>query len=97
MYKRQEEYQQRLESGDFDCAIAALNGDYNSPYAILSQFSSNSGKNVSGYQNADFDRLLAEAVQHPDEKDVYKRQRYRKRFSRCGRRRRPSLTPSRKT
>ncbi len=63
-----EEYQQRLESGDFDCAIAALNGDYNSPYAILSQFSSNSGKNVSGYQNADFDRLLAEAVQHPDEK-----------------------------
>lgn len=63
-----EEYQQRLQSGDFDCAIAALNGDYNSPYAILSQFSSNSGKNVSGYKNAGFDRLLEEAVQQPDEK-----------------------------
>lgn len=62
-----EEYQQRLQSGDFDCAIAALNGDYNSPYAILSQFSSGSGKNISGFKNTDFDRLLAEAVQQPDE------------------------------
>lgn len=67
-----EEYQQRLQSGDFDCAITALNGDYNSPYAILSQFSSGSGKNVSGYQNADFDRLLGEAVQQPDEEKAAK-------------------------
>lgn len=62
-----QEYQQRLASGDFDCAILSLNGDYNSPYAILSQFSSNSGKNVSGFANAAFDRLLQSAVQQPDE------------------------------
>ena len=62
-----QDYQKRLQSGDFDCAIISLNGDYNSPYAILSQFLSGSGKNVSGFASGEFDRLLSEAVQQPDE------------------------------
>lgn len=61
------EYQQRLQSGDFDCAVVSLNGDYNSPYAILSQFASSSGKNVSGFSSGEYDRLLNEAVGQPDE------------------------------
>ncbi len=33
-----DEYQRRLTSGDFDCAVLQLSGDYNSPAAFLSRF-----------------------------------------------------------
>lgn len=63
----QDEYNKRFINGEYDCAVVSLNGDYNSPYAILSQFLSNSDKNVIGFSNAEFDKLLKEAVSYPDE------------------------------
>lgn len=33
-----DEYLQRLDTGDFDCAVLQLTGDYNSPDTFLSQF-----------------------------------------------------------
>ncbi|MEG2597119.1 MAG: ABC transporter substrate-binding protein, partial [Oscillospiraceae bacterium] len=61
-----ESYEARLASGDFDCAIASLSGDYNSPSAILSDFSSGSPKNTIGFSNAEYDRLLIAAPKQVD-------------------------------
>lgn len=63
----QEEYNARLENGNFDCAVISLNGDYNSPYALLSKFSSGYSKNISGFSDEEFDTLLSEAIKEPKE------------------------------
>lgn len=49
----QAEYLQRLNAGDFDCAVLQLTGDYNSPDTFLSQFNEMGkyGIQVSGLQD----------------------------------------------
>ena len=56
----QEEYQARLDSGDYFCAVYQMSGNYNSPSSFLTQFSSDSA-NSFGYINEAFDVLLKQA------------------------------------
>lgn len=55
----QDEVLARVNAGDFSAAILPLTADYSSPDALFSYFRSDSGQNFSGYQNAEFDALLA--------------------------------------
>lgn len=55
------EYQKRLSTGNFDCALVALTGAYNSPHAVLELFQSQNAGNFWGFQNSGYDALLAEA------------------------------------
>lgn len=60
------EYRQRLESGEFDCALVALTGSYNSPHAVLEQFGSRSAGNVGNFKSGELDSLLAQAETQSD-------------------------------
>lgn len=55
-----EEYQDRLESGDYFCAIYQVTGDFNSPSAFLNQFSIAS-ENLFSYRNEAFDAAVSAA------------------------------------
>ncbi|WP_303899759.1 peptide ABC transporter substrate-binding protein [Anaerotruncus colihominis] len=55
----QDEVLSRVGAGDFSAAILPLTADYSSPDALFSYFRSDSGQNFSGYQNPEFDALLA--------------------------------------
>ena len=41
-------------------------GDYNDPNTFLEMFTSTSGNNRTGWKNADYDRMIAEASREPD-------------------------------
>ncbi|MBR6790859.1 MAG: peptide ABC transporter substrate-binding protein [Oscillospiraceae bacterium] len=59
------EYERRLAAGDFDLALAALTGSYNSPHAILELFQGHSG-NAYAVKDRAYDQLLARAEGEPD-------------------------------
>ncbi len=59
-------FQQRLESGEYDCAIMPLTGAYNSPYAYLSNFKQDASWNTFGYADPQFEALLEQAVREKD-------------------------------
>ena len=55
------EYNSRLESGDFDIAVIDLTGEYNSPEAYLSAFLRGSTANYGKYSSSDFESLMKSA------------------------------------
>ena len=57
-----EEYAKRLAEGSFDCAVVSVNGDYNSPYAVLSYFTE--------YLGGEFNTLLKKAAAEPSQKEA---------------------------
>ncbi len=61
----EDEYQSALESGDYDLAIVAISADYNSPEAILAQFTKGADGNIFGYSSNKYDKLL-DAAQRAD-------------------------------
>ncbi len=64
-----EEYNKRLIEGSFDCAVVSVNGDYNSPYSVLSYFTSYLTDDI-------FNALLEKAATEPNEEvacGIYKK------------------------
>jgi len=51
------------ENRDFDIARAGWIGDYNDPTTFLELFTSQSGNNVSGWHNREYDKLMAAVAQ----------------------------------
>ncbi len=69
-----EEYNARIQSGDYEIAVTELNGGYNSPEAYLRCFTRGSSENYSGYANSQFERLMklaSRAVELSDSADYY--------------------------
>ena len=60
----EKEWQQKLESGDFDLAVQKVTAAYNHPLAVLNQFSES--ENIYGYQNGEYNRLTQEILLSPD-------------------------------
>lgn len=56
-----EEYIERLGSGDYDIAVIELTGKYNSPSAYLEQFSAESPENSAHFSDSGFETLLKQA------------------------------------
>lgn len=60
------EFQRRLEEGDYQMAITALSSDGSTPMAALGVFAASSSRNITGYQDPQFDLLLAESQTAPN-------------------------------
>lgn len=60
------ELRDRVEAGEYDCALTPLYPEYAHPAGVLSGFTSDSRKNPCGYQNAAYDALLLDAVREND-------------------------------
>ena len=56
-----QEYQQRIQRGDYDMAIANISSNSPSPYSVLSQFFIEDSKNIIQYNNPTFDLLVQQA------------------------------------
>lgn len=65
----QKEYDRRIQAGEFDIALYRLSSADNSVGGILSSFSSQSPHNYSGYQSAEYDWLLADALSKTKQQD----------------------------
>ena len=63
-------YRVSMEQGDYDLARSAWSGDFLDPTTFLDLFAGTSNMNWTGWQSADYDRLLAEASR---ERDTQKR------------------------
>lgn len=63
------EFRDRLNSGDYDIAVMELSGKYNSPSAYLEQFSSSAADNRTGFSDSGFDALLKQAEEAADLSD----------------------------
>lgn len=61
-----EEFQRRLETGDYQMAVTALSSDGSTPMAALGVFATGSSRNITGCQDPLFDLLLAESQTAPD-------------------------------
>lgn len=64
------EFQQRLEEGDFQMAITSLTSEDGTPMGSLSAFASGSSRNLAGHQDPEFDILLAQAQSAPNTKSA---------------------------
>ncbi len=63
---------QKLNSGEYDTAICPLTLDTDKAEQFLSQFMSTSDSNFSGYNSAEYDRILKDLTANPtNEKAVY--------------------------
>ncbi len=60
------QYNERLQSGDYEIAMVELSGKYNSAAAYLEQFCSNNSANYWGYFNAEYDRVVDDANEAAD-------------------------------
>ena len=56
--QNEEQYNKKLENGQFDCALVSINSSYNSPASILKNFTKNSPFNYSKYEIKKFDEEL---------------------------------------
>lgn len=63
----QSKLEQRVASGDYDLAIVPFTASSNSPYDVLSRFTSTSALNQWNYHSEDFDLLLETASTSSDE------------------------------
>ena len=65
----QSEYQQRLKSGDFSCAVVAISGSSSSPTSVLKQFETDSS---TGYccGLSEYDNILAKAAKQSSISDA---------------------------
>ncbi|MGN0687995.1 MAG: peptide ABC transporter substrate-binding protein [Oscillospiraceae bacterium] len=61
-----EQYEQRLQSGDFEIAVVELTGGYNSPEAYLGAFLPDSSANYSSYRNRMFQNYIRQASRAHD-------------------------------
>ena len=61
-----DEYNKRLQSGDYEIAVVELTGGYNSPEAYLSSFSNDSSTNYSAYFSMEFERFMSKASRAVD-------------------------------
>lgn len=59
-------YLDRREQGDYDIARAVWIGDYLDPDTFLSLWSTGSGRGWSGWENAEYERLMARASRELD-------------------------------
>lgn len=59
-------YQRALTSGDYDIALVSLTGDYNSPEAFLSKFTTTDIFNKYGQKNSKIDSILKDATKEED-------------------------------
>lgn len=57
-----EEYNRRISDGEYTLALVSVNGDHNSPSAILSNFASDNEDIVWGYSNEEFDEIYNSAI-----------------------------------
>lgn len=64
----EEEFYQRIESGEYALAIYPLTGSYNSPASFIEQFVSKN--NSFGYSNVELDNILKEIYKSPDMTDT---------------------------
>lgn len=62
----QADYAARLASGDFDCALVAMTGSYNSPLAVLENFLPEAARNAAGYTPDGYAALLEQAERSAD-------------------------------
>lgn len=68
-----EEYNARLDSGDYDIAVIELSGKYNSPSAYLEQFSADNYENHSHYSDSVFEEILKKAKETVELSDSAKK------------------------
>jgi len=61
-----DEFQRRLESGDFQMAITSLSSENGTPMGALGAFAGGSSRNPAGYHDPEFDLLLAQSQTAPD-------------------------------
>ena len=59
-------YLRSMSSLDYDLCRASWVGDYNDPNTFLGCFVTGDGNNRTGWSNATYDRLVAEAAREPD-------------------------------
>lgn len=55
-------FEAALRGGDYQLALCEKVAEYDDPAALLAQYASGSGNNLSGYASEDFDALLHDAV-----------------------------------
>jgi oligopeptide transport system substrate-binding protein len=63
-------FQERLErmvGGDFSIVMAGWSADYDDPMSFLDLWTSTNGNNHGGYADADYDRIVQEAMYETDE------------------------------
>jgi oligopeptide transport system substrate-binding protein len=60
-------YLDTIDNGRYDIARAGWIGDYPDPHTFLDLWTTGGGNNDTGYANPDYDRLLASALEAPDE------------------------------
>lgn len=63
------ELERRVEAGDYDLAIVPFTASSNSPYDVLSRFTSSSVLNIWNYSNESFDELLRSASSTADDEE----------------------------
>lgn len=61
-----EEFQARIDAGDYQMAIAPLGSDGSTPMGALGVFAAGSSRNITGHQDPQFDLLLAQSQTAPD-------------------------------
>ncbi len=61
-----EEFQRRMEAGEFQMAIASLSREGGTPMGALSAFAGGSSRNLANFHDPEFDSLLAQAQSAPD-------------------------------
>lgn len=59
----QEEYQQRLNSYDYDIALVQVRSSVNSPAGVLGKFLSDSSENVARYRSSAYDALVMQMAE----------------------------------
>lgn len=58
----QNEYNKRIQAGDFDIALYKLKSSDNTVNSIFERFESNSNKNYISYKNPDYDNLILDTM-----------------------------------
>jgi len=56
-----DEFENRIKTGNYYIAINEIKGEYNSPSAFLNTFKTGESKNIFGFSNADFDGIVDSA------------------------------------
>lgn len=61
-----DEFQRRIEAGEFQMAVTDLASENSTPMGALSAFAGGSSRNLAGYHDPEFDLLLARSQTAPD-------------------------------
>ncbi|MEG0614498.1 MAG: peptide ABC transporter substrate-binding protein [Oscillospiraceae bacterium] len=66
------DYYSRIASGDYDIALWELSCPYNSPQAVLDNFRSSSGANISAFSDQEFEEILDQSRRSKNLNDCVK-------------------------